>query len=126
MPRNNSLNVIEVINPAKISEVVGKVSACSADEVDSALDRAQEAFQSWSQTQPEERSSRLFDAARDLRKALPDLAKLFVRENGKPLREAEIDIRRSIEMMEIIAKDLPEWSKPSLIDPNQPVWARRR
>jgi acyl-CoA reductase-like NAD-dependent aldehyde dehydrogenase len=68
----------------------------------------------------------LRSAAQDLRKILPNLATRFVRENGKPLREAEIDIRRSIELMEIIAKDLPEWSNPTLIEPNQPVWARRR
>jgi acyl-CoA reductase-like NAD-dependent aldehyde dehydrogenase len=68
----------------------------------------------------------LHGAAQDLRKTLPDLATRFVRENGKPLREAEIDIRRSIELMEIIAKDLPEWSSPTLIEPQQPVWARRR
>jgi acyl-CoA reductase-like NAD-dependent aldehyde dehydrogenase len=49
-----------------------------------------------------------------------------VRENGKPLREAEIDIRRSIELLEIVASDLPDWSKPAVVDPNQPVFARRR
>jgi acyl-CoA reductase-like NAD-dependent aldehyde dehydrogenase len=120
------MDVTEVINPARFSEVVGRVPVCSERDADGALDQAEAAFRTWSRTTPQERASRLSDAARDLHKALPDLAKLFVRENGKPLREAEIDIRRSIELMEIIAKDLPEWSKPALIDPDQPVWARRR
>jgi acyl-CoA reductase-like NAD-dependent aldehyde dehydrogenase len=118
--------MIDVINPARFSEVVGQVPKCSAADVDRALDQADAAFKTWSHTTPEERAPRLCDAARDLHNALPDLARLFVRENGKPLHEAEIDIRRSIELMEIIAKDLPEWSKPALIDPRQPVWARRR
>src|SRR5216684_3922332 len=104
--------MIEVINPARFSEVVGQVPQCSAADVDRAVDQAGTAFKTWSRTTPEERASRLRDAARDLHNALPDLARLFVRENGKPLGEAEIDIRRSIELMEIIAKDLPEWSKP--------------
>jgi len=120
------IEVIEVINPARWSEIVGRIPACSEADVDRALDQAHSAFKTWSRTTAGERASRLSDAARDLRNALPELATLFVRENGKPLREAEIDIRRSIELMEIIAADLPEWSKPAVVDPRQPVWARRR
>ncbi len=116
----------KVINPAKFSEIVGEVKLCSAAAVDETLGRAVAAFKSWSRTKPERRASCLHDAAHDLRLALPDLATMFVRENGKPLREAEIDIRRSIELMEIIAADLVEWSKPSVLDPRQPVVARRR
>src|SRR6185312_3410157 len=42
------------------------------------------------------------------------------------LAEAEVDIRRSIELISIIAEDLPVWSQPVLIDPKQPVFARKR
>src|SRR5712691_8031809 len=119
-------SMINVINPARISEVVGQVPESSASDVDRVLDQADTAFKSWSRVTPSERASRLRDAARGLRKALPELTTQFVRENGKPLREAEIDIRRSIELMEIIAADLPEWSSPALIESRQPVWARRR
>src|SRR5262245_12999867 len=116
----------EVINPANFSEVVGQVPMCSAEDVDRSLHQAQTAFQTWSGTTPSERADRLLDAARDLRRVSAELARLFVRENGKPLREAEIDIRRSIELLEIVATDLPEWWKPSVVDERQPVWARRR
>ncbi|PYS01998.1 MAG: aldehyde dehydrogenase [Acidobacteria bacterium] len=126
LTRRFMADTTDVINPAKISEVVGRVRMATEADVDHALDQAQAAFQTWSRTTPEERASRLCDAARDLRSALPELTRLFVRENGKPLREAEIDIRRSIELTEIVAKDLPQWSKPELIEPDQPVWARRR
>src|SRR5262249_32323804 len=95
-------------------------------EVDAVIEQAATAFQTWSRTMPEDRASRLSAAARDLRSALSDLTTLFVRENGKPLWEAEIDIRRSIELMELIATDLPNWLKPEVVDPNQPVKARRR
>jgi acyl-CoA reductase-like NAD-dependent aldehyde dehydrogenase len=118
--------MINIINPAKISEIVGQVSETSAADLERALDQAQTAFKSWSQVTPGERALQLRSAAQDLRKMLPDLTTRFVRENGKPLREAEIDLRRSIELLEIIAKDLPEWSSPTLIEPDQPVWGRRR
>jgi acyl-CoA reductase-like NAD-dependent aldehyde dehydrogenase len=115
-----------VINPARLSEVVGRVSLYSKADVDAVLEQAQAAFKTWSRTEPEDRALRLLQAAADLRAALPELTTLFVRENGKPLREAEVDIRRSIELIEIVARDLPEWSKPAMVDPQQPVFARRR
>jgi len=116
----------DVINPAQFSETVGKVRMMSESEVDAVVEQAEAAFERWRRTAPEDRASRLAAAARDLRSALSDLTNLFVRENGKPLLEAEIDIRRSIELMEIIATDLPDWSKPQVIDSHQPVYARRR
>jgi acyl-CoA reductase-like NAD-dependent aldehyde dehydrogenase len=115
-----------VINPARFSEIVGQVEMHTEPEVDKTLDRAQRAFNTWSRTTPEERAVKLREAAVDLRSSLSDLATLFVRENGKPLAEAEVDIRRSIELMEIVASDLVEWSKPAVLDTNQPVFARRR
>jgi acyl-CoA reductase-like NAD-dependent aldehyde dehydrogenase len=99
---------------------------CSSEDVDRILHDAQTAFQTWSRTSPAHRAACLLAAARDLRTASSELATLFVRENGKPLGEAATDIRRSIELVEIIAADLPEWWKPSVVDPLQPVWARRR
>ena len=119
-------SVADVINPARISEIVGHVKLCSDDDVDQAIGTAEAAFKTWSRTKAEDRAERLRDAARGLRNALPSLATLFVRENGKTLREAETDIRRSIELIELVADDLPEWSKPTVLDQRQPVWARRR
>jgi acyl-CoA reductase-like NAD-dependent aldehyde dehydrogenase len=116
----------DVVNPACFSEVVGQVPMSSAEDVDRSLEQAQGAFQTWSRTTPAERANRLLDAARDLRSVSAELATLFVRENGKPLREAEIDIRRSIELLETVATDLPEWWKPSIIDTRQHISARRR
>ena len=116
----------DIINPAYFSEVVGQVPMYSTHVVDLVLGQAQHALKTWARTTPEERASCLKSAAQSLRTALPKLAELFVRENGKPLREAEIDIRRSIELMEIIAADLPEWWKPAIVDADQPVSARRR
>ncbi|HYR88967.1 MAG TPA: aldehyde dehydrogenase family protein [Terriglobia bacterium] len=117
---------MNVTNPARCSEVVGQVPLCSEADVEQVIEAAHAAFKTWSRTTAEDRASRLSEAARSLRSALPELTTLFVRENGKPLREAERDIQRSIELMEIIAADLPEWSRPALFDKHQPVWARKR
>lgn len=119
-------SLMHIINPARVSEVVGQAPMCSEQDIDRVLDAAHTAFKTWSRTTPEQRASRLREAARALRNALPDLATLFVRENGKPLREAERDIRRAIELMELIAAEVADWFKPSLIDERQPVWERKR
>src|ERR1051326_1213257 len=112
--------MINVINPARVSEVVGQVVESSPADVGRALSQAESAFKSWPQVRVDERAARLKEAARELRKNLPDLVGLFTRENGKPLREAEIDIRRSIELVEIIAEDVREWFKPVVLDSSQP------
>src|SRR5215475_10726512 len=116
----------DIINPANFSEIVGQIALASETDVEDVLEQSQLAFNTWSRTTPEDRASRLRAAASDLRNALSGLTTLFVRENGKPLGEAQIDIERSIELMEIIATDLPDWSKAAVLDPHQPVYARRR
>jgi acyl-CoA reductase-like NAD-dependent aldehyde dehydrogenase len=116
----------DVINPARLSEIVGQVRLSTAEEISATLDLADAAFRTWSSITPEDRASRLEQAARDLRSALPELTTLLVRENGKPLREAEVDVRRSIELMELVSADLAEWWKPSTLDSKQPIFARRR
>lgn len=116
----------DVVNPARFSEVVGQVRMFSEADVDAVLKQAANAFKTWARTTPEHRASRLQSAALDLRVLELQLVPLLVRENGKTLREAETDIRRSIELMEIIAADLVEWSKPAVVDSKQPVFARKR
>jgi acyl-CoA reductase-like NAD-dependent aldehyde dehydrogenase len=118
--------MIEVINPARFEEVVGWAPVSSDTEIDSVIASAHASYQSWSQTAPELRARMLVHAAAALRQALPELIPLYVRENGKPLGEAERDLQRSIELLELVATDLPAWWKPELIDHAQPVWARRR
>jgi acyl-CoA reductase-like NAD-dependent aldehyde dehydrogenase len=120
------MNGVPVINPARLSETVGQVPMYSETEVDLMLGDAEEAFASWSRSSPEDRAQRLKDAADALAQAAEELTNLFVRENGKPLKEAERDIARAIEFMRIVGQDLPEWWKPQLYDAGQPVWARKR
>src|SRR5579885_2772533 len=120
------MNPVEIRNPASLSEVVGTVTTAREAEVETALAQAHTSYTKWARVAPEERAGRLKAAADALTAASPDLTKLFTRENGKPLREADRDIKRSIELMRIIAEDLPAWWKPELVEKDQPVWTRRR
>src|SRR5262245_468782 len=117
---------VTITNPARLSEQVGEVAIASAADVEQALTAANAAFSAWSQTTPDERAARLRAGADAIKARIPELTRLFVRENGKPLREAERDLLRSIELMDVVAQTVPEWWRPELFDSGQPVWARRR
>ena len=71
----------EVFNPADGS-LVGSVPAGTPDDVNNAVSTAWEAFRSWSQTDPLDRSKLLFSAAQLVRADQKDLARLLTREQG--------------------------------------------
>lgn len=117
---------LEVRNPARFREVVGVTAMASANDVEAALQSAHDCQPPWAETTPTERARLLGEAATELRAHVAVLANLLTRENGKPLAEAERDIRRSIELMDVISTDLDAWTTPREIEPTQPVWLRRR
>jgi acyl-CoA reductase-like NAD-dependent aldehyde dehydrogenase len=117
---------VTINNPARLTEQVGEVAIASDADVEQALTAAGTAFADWSKTTPDERAARLRAGADAIKAKIPELTRLFVRENGKPLREAERDLLRSIELMDVVAQTLPQWWRPELFDAGQPVWARRR
>ena len=115
-----------ITNPARLSERVGEVAISSEADVEQALTAASTAFAAWSNTMPDERAARLRAGGAAIKARLAELTPLFVRENGKPLREAERDLLRAIELIDVVAQTLPQWWRPELFDSDQPVWARRR
>jgi acyl-CoA reductase-like NAD-dependent aldehyde dehydrogenase len=86
----------EVRDPGRLSELVGRVAAGSAQHVDQAVRAAHAAFQSWRQVPPQERIERLVAAAGELDKMAADLALTLVREQGMLLRETQRDVGNGI------------------------------
>lgn len=80
------------INPAT-GEVVAKAAKGTADDVKAAIDSAEEAFETWSETPAPLRAEYLFKVGEMIRSNRLELAKALVIEEGKPLNEAlgEID-----------------------------------
>ncbi|MGW2552019.1 aldehyde dehydrogenase family protein [Streptomyces sp. NPDC001635] len=77
-------DVIEVVNPLD-EQVVGRVPAGTADDVDAAVRAARAAFPSWAATSPAERAARL-RALRDVLVARKDeIAETVTAELGAPL-----------------------------------------
>ncbi|MGH8982656.1 MAG: aldehyde dehydrogenase family protein [Acidimicrobiia bacterium] len=71
----------DVVNPAT-EAVVGQAPEASADQANAAARAAREAFDSWSQTTPEQRRDLLKAAAERLRAGLEDLVPLVIAETG--------------------------------------------
>ena len=76
-------------NPAT-NELLSMCANASAADVDKAVRAAQEAFDSWSRTSPQERASLLLKAADVIEAHAAQLAEIETRDNGKPLRETTL------------------------------------
>jgi acyl-CoA reductase-like NAD-dependent aldehyde dehydrogenase len=87
----------EDVNPATL-ETIAKLQKASVDDVQRAVESAEEAFDSWSGTPAPLRGKILFRAARILEERKEELACLMTQEMGKILKEARGDVQEAIDM----------------------------
>ena len=90
---------IEIRNPAT-GELVDHVAQASQEDVNHAIDAAETAFPRWSAVAPVQRAEILYKAVRFLHDREKELARLLTQEQGKPLREAVLEIRRFAHTLE--------------------------
>lgn len=89
--------IFDDINPATL-EIIGKIHKASDENVDYAVESAQEAFDSWSSMPAPQRAKILFRAARMLEERKEELARLMTVEMGKVLKEARGDVQEAIDI----------------------------
>ncbi len=82
---------LEVINPAT-EEVIGTVARAETTDLDAALSAAQKGFAAWRDTSAFERGKILRRAAALLRERIESIAVIMTGEQGKPLKEAKVEI----------------------------------
>jgi len=105
-----------VINPAT-GEVVDTVPRGGADTVDQAAQVAHKAFAGWRDTSAARRGEVVHAAAVRVLSQVEDLALLLTSEQGKPLREARLEIQRFVHTLEHyagLAKNLRGGYVPAL------------
>lgn len=93
------LDRMPVVDPAN-GEEVDTAPACGEAEVDQAVRSAYEAFQAWRDTPAAKRGEIVGKAAHAVLSAREELAPLLTSEQGKPLREARLEIRRFVHTLE--------------------------
>jgi 1-pyrroline dehydrogenase len=74
---------LDVVNPAN-DQVVAQVPKSGAEDVDRAANAAATAFESWSQTTPQERSLTLLKLADSIEARAEELGRIESRNTGKP------------------------------------------
>jgi len=92
----------EVLNPAT-GEVIGKAVFATADEVDDAVKAAREAFPEWRSTPPMTRARYMFKLKALLEERFEDAARACTLEAGKTLEESRGEVRRAIEVVDVMA-----------------------
>jgi aldehyde dehydrogenase (NAD+) len=95
---------IETENPAT-GAVIASVAAGSAQDIDRAVAAARSAFEDvkWRRMDAADRGALLWRMADVLERRGADFAKLESLDNGKPIREAQIDIRSAVDALRYYA-----------------------
>ncbi len=91
-----------VLNPAT-GEAIAEIPLSTKEDVDRAVQAANETFKTWSQTAVPKRARILFGFQQLLVDKWEYLAKLITIENGKSLSEARGEVQRGIECVEFAA-----------------------
>ncbi|WP_130730168.1 aldehyde dehydrogenase [Komagataeibacter xylinus] len=102
-PGNSAHDTIH--NPAT-GAVLATVAVASEDDVNTALEAAQAAFRSWSRLVATERADYLYRLIELIRRDSEKLARIITLENGKPLKEARIEVGFAIELIRFAAENV--------------------
>jgi acyl-CoA reductase-like NAD-dependent aldehyde dehydrogenase len=95
--------MLEVRDPADVRSVVAEVPAMTAAEVTAAYARARAAFEAWRRVNPLDRAAVLARAAGLIRARAQDGAVTLVRENGKTLAEARVEVTKTADFLDYYA-----------------------
>ena len=95
--------MLEVRDPADVRSVVGEVPAMTAADVAAAYSLARTAFATWRRTGPLDRAAVLARCADLIRARAEDGAVILVRENGKTLAEARVEVTKTADFLDYYA-----------------------
>jgi len=90
--------LLDVVNPAN-EQVIGKVPACGAAELDKAVAAARAAFKTWSKTPVDDRRAVIQKMAAAIDANFDELFRLLTAEQGKPHQQAQFEIGGCSAMM---------------------------
>jgi len=90
----------DVVNPAT-GKTIGIVPISTKDEIDDAVEAAQEAFPDWRRTTPLARVRCLFRLKELLEENFEEVSRIQTQEHGKTIDESRGETRRGIENVEV-------------------------
>jgi 1-pyrroline-5-carboxylate dehydrogenase len=96
---------IRSLNPSRPAQVVGIHQKAGAEHAEPAMQAALKAFDTWSRTSVEERTSLLLGAAEIIRKRKLEYCAWLTYEVGKNWAEADADVGETIDFLEFYARE---------------------
>ncbi len=109
--RVKTADKIKSLNPSQPSQIVGIHQKSGKEHVEPAMKAALAAFESWSRTTVEERTSLVFRVGDLLRQRKMDYMAWLVFEVSKNWAEADADISETIDFCEFYAREALRFSK---------------
>jgi RHH-type transcriptional regulator, proline utilization regulon repressor / proline dehydrogenase / delta 1-pyrroline-5-carboxylate dehydrogenase len=100
------------VNPSRAGEVIGRVAAAGAAEIDQAVAAAARAFPAWRDAGAEGRAQILGRVAAVLRERRRELTAWVIYEAGKPWAEADADVAEAIDFVEYYRAQASELQRP--------------
>jgi acyl-CoA reductase-like NAD-dependent aldehyde dehydrogenase len=94
----------DVVDPGRLSDIVGTVATASASDIDRVVGVAARAQKAWQAQKVEERAALLLRAASELEEDNEQLAILLTRENGSVLPISRREILAAARMLRIAAE----------------------
>ncbi len=88
------------VNPAT-QEPIAEIPISTKEEMDYAIEKAQEAYMEWRETPPQSRAQYLYKLKTILEENYETISRVVVQENGKLIDEARGEVRRTIENVEV-------------------------
>ncbi len=104
--RIETSETIKSINPADTEQVIGHVAKANSDQALQAIAAADQAFQSWSLTDPDVRARYLIKAAAIIRRRVYEFSAWEVYEESKSWIEAYADVCEAIDFLDFYGREM--------------------
>ncbi len=118
----SSQNFLDVISPVD-GTPLSRVGLSNSDDLQAAVNAAENAFTSWSKTPIKERVQVFYKYKTLLERDIDSLAQLCTEENGKTLGESRAEVEKSIELTEF-ACSLPQLIAGEVLEVSRGVECR--
>ncbi len=86
------------VNPADPDEILGEYQRGNPEDIKSAIDAAEDAFDKWAETPAPKRAEYIFKAGELLQNLKEELSRTMTREMGKTLADSRSDVQEAIDI----------------------------
>jgi len=115
--RNTADNLLQVINPANVSEIFAYLQKDDESAMKNKLQRSQAAFDSWSKLAVKERAKILYTTADLLEKNIDELMAICIKEAGKTPQDSVAEVREAVDFCRYYAMQAEKIMQDNTLKP---------